>query len=257
VKITSLVTSNDYGQAYDSSFKAYLAQSPNKDRFRYTSETIDINAPTVTDPMTTLASKQPDVFILMGGATQCTQVVQEAQQNGMRDHAKYLITNQNCKGYMTKAKVGGDGSLSNGWWIMGGGVRDLGSPGEDSNPYIQWARQTLAAAGIDYHASANFGLGFEYAFPIVQAIRIADELDGGLTRTNLMVALRTMNMTNPMLLPGVSFNLDGDKDGYFIEGSDISQYDSAKQQWAQQGPVIDLSGKSKNCAYDQASQSCR
>jgi hypothetical protein len=55
----------------------------------------------------------------------------------------------------------------------------------------------------------------------------------------------------------VSFNLDGDKDGYFIEGSDISQYDSAKQQWAQQGPVIDLSGKSKNCAYDQASQSCR
>jgi branched-chain amino acid transport system substrate-binding protein len=257
VTIASLVTSNDYGKAYDSSFKAYLAQSPDKDRFSYVNELIDINAPTVTDPMTTLASKQPDVFILMGGATQCTQVAQEAEQNGMRDHAKYLITNQNCKGYMTKAKVGGDGSVSNGWWIMGGGVRDLGSTAEDGNPYIQWARQTLAASGIDYHASANFGLGFEYAFPIVQALRIAGELDGGLTRTNLMLALRTMDMTNPMLLPGVQFNLDGNKDGYFIEGSDISQFDSAKQQWVQQGPVIDLSGQSQNCAFDQATQTCR
>lgn len=144
-----------------------------------------------------------------------------------------------------------------GWWIMGGGVRDLGSTAEDGNPYIQWARQTLAASGIDYHTSANFGLGFEYAFPIVQALRIAGELDGGLTRTNLMLALRTMDMTNPMLLPGVQFNLDGNKDGYFIEGSDISQFDSARQQWVQQGPVIDLSGQSQNCAFDQATQTCR
>jgi ABC-type branched-subunit amino acid transport system substrate-binding protein len=256
IKVASLVTSNDYGKAYDSSFQAYIAQSPNKDRFEYFNESVDINAPTITDPMTTLAAKQPDVFILMGGATQCTQAVQEAAQNGMRQRAKYLITNQNCKGYLAKSKVGGDGSAANGWWIVGGGIRDMNSPAEDNNPYIQWGRQLLSTAGIDYHSSNNFGLGFEYTFPIVQALRIAGQLEGGVTRTNMMLALRTMDMTNPMLLPGIKFSLSGNKKAYFIEGSDISQFDSAKQQWVQQGPVIDLSGKSKNCVFNQATQAC-
>ena len=43
----------------------------------------------------------------------------------------------------------------------------------------------------------------------------------------------------------------------FTEGSDISKYDSAKQQWIQQGDVIDVSGKSKNCAFDQATSTCK
>jgi ABC-type branched-subunit amino acid transport system substrate-binding protein len=257
VKIASLVTSNDYGQAYDSAFRAYLAQSANPDRFEYVTELIDINAPTVTDPMTTLAAGQPDVFILMGGASQCTQVVQEAAQNGMQDTADLLITNQNCKGYMTKDKVGGDGTVADGWWLMGGGVRDLNSPGEDGNAYVQWARQLLVDAGIDPKASANFANGFVYAFPLVQGLRIAGELEGGLTRTNLMVALRAMDMTHPMLLPGVGFNLNGNADAYFIEGSDLSRYDAAEQQWVQDAPVIDLSGESKNCAFDPTTQTCR
>ncbi|MPY93049.1 MAG: ABC transporter substrate-binding protein, partial [Acidimicrobiia bacterium] len=256
IKIASLVTSNDYGQAYDTSFRAYLDQSVHNDRFEYVSESIEITAPTVTDPMTTLAAGEPDVFILMGGASQCTQVVHEVAQNGMRDRAQFLITNQNCKGFMTRDKVGGDGEVASGWWIMGGGVRDINSPAEDGNPYVQWARDVLTSAGIDHRTSSNFSLGIEYAFPLVQGLRIAGELDGGLTRTNLMVALRAMEMTHPMLLPGIQFNLRGNADAYFIEGSDISQYDAAGQEWVPTGGVIDLSGKSKNCAFDQSTQTC-
>ena len=62
--------------------------------------------------MTTLAAKNPDMFILMSGGVQCTQAIQEAAQNGMKETAKYLFTSQNCKSssYVGKAKVGGDGS---------------------------------------------------------------------------------------------------------------------------------------------------
>jgi hypothetical protein len=208
--------------------------------------------------MTTIASKSPDVFILMSGGVQCTQAIQEAAQNGLADAADYMFTSQNCKSsaYVSKEKVGGDGSASNGWWIVGGGIRDMNSPAEDNNQYILWARDLLKSAGIDPKASGNFVLGFEYSFPLIQAIRIAGELDGGVTRTNVILALRSMDMTHPMLLSGIKFNMSGNKDAYLIEGSDLSQYDSTKQLWVQQGDIIDLSGKSQNCAFSQATQSC-
>ena len=39
-------------------------------------------------------------------------------------------------------------------------------------------------------------------------MRIAGELPGGINRTNVILALRTMDMTHPMLLDGVRFHRD-------------------------------------------------
>ena len=65
---------NDFGKLYDVGFKAALAKSPAlKDRVEYVTETIEASAPTVTDPMTTLAAENPDVFIAMLAGTPCTQ----------------------------------------------------------------------------------------------------------------------------------------------------------------------------------------
>ena len=63
-------------------------------------------------------------------------------------------------------------------------------------------------------------------------------------------------MTHPWLLPGIKFNMNGNADAYFVEGSDISRWDAATQEWIQQGPVIDLSGKSTNCHWDTATSAC-
>ena len=60
-----------------------------------------------------------------------------------------------------------------------------------------------------------------------------------------------------MLLDGIKYNLNGNKDAYILEGSDISKYDSALQSWVPQGNVIDLSGKSPLCAWDQALGNCK
>ena len=64
-------------------------------------------------------------------------------------------------------------------------------------------------------------------------------------------------MTHPGLLPGIEFNMNGNKDAYFIEGGIFQTYDSAKQAWADQGEPIELSGKSKNCAWDQSAGLCK
>ena len=71
-----------------------------------------------------------------------------------------------------------------------------------------------------------------------------------------MVALRHMDMTNPQLLPGIKFNMSGNDDAFLLEGSDLSQWGSAQQAWVQKS-IIDLSGKTKNCAWDITASVCR
>ncbi|MEZ5263912.1 MAG: glycosyltransferase family 2 protein [Acidimicrobiales bacterium] len=50
--------------------------------------------------------------------------------------------------------------------------------------------------------------------------------------------------------------MSGNKDAYFVEASEFAQYDAAQQSFIQQGEVIELSGKSSNCAWDQSTAAC-
>jgi branched-chain amino acid transport system substrate-binding protein len=259
VKVAALVANNDFGNAYITFFNEYLAQSKNKSRIDFITEKVEFSTPTITDSMTTLAAKQPQVFIAMTGGQQCTQAVLEAAQNGMKDSAKYLFLSATCKGssFVGKQKVGGDGSVSNGWLVVGGGSVDLNSPSNDGDAYVDWARKLLADGGYDYKKSGSFSLGVFYSFPMIQALRIAGDLPGGLTRTNLILALRAFDMTHPMLLAGIRYKMNGNDDAFFVKGSDISRYDSKKQEWVQQGPIVQLTGEQKRCQYDQATSACR
>jgi branched-chain amino acid transport system substrate-binding protein len=258
IKVASLVMNNDFGKAYDSGFKAFLAESPEAANIEYVSETIEPQAPTLKDPMTTLAAEQPDVFIAMMAGTPCTQAITEAAENGMKEQVTYLFQPSVCKAatFVGKDKVGGDGSVSNGWWIVGGGAINYNSDALSEDPWVAFTRQLLADDGLDYKTSGSFGSGFGFSWAMVQALQIAGDLEGGLTRTNLMLAQRAMDMTSPNLLPGIAFNMNGNADAYYTEGSDISVYDAAKQDWIQEGAVIELSGKSTNCHFDQAAGVC-
>ena len=123
-------------------------------------------------------------------------------------------------------------------------------------PFVAFGRVLLAQDGIDYKTSGSYGSGMFFAWAAVQSLQIAGELDGGLTRSNFILALRSMDMTHPMALPGIGFNMNGNADSYFVEGSDVAQYNSVDQKWEQQGDVIELSGKSSNCVWDQNVGNC-
>jgi branched-chain amino acid transport system substrate-binding protein len=253
--IAALIMNNDFGKSYDGGFKAFLEQSAIKDRIEYVTETIEPQTPTITDPMTTLASKDPDMFIAMVAGTPCTQAIQEAAQNGMKESVQYLFQPSVCgaASFVGKDKVG---DSADGWWIVQGGTKDISSPAWDNDPYITYAREQLAANGLDYHASGSFGSGYYFGFALIEMLKVASELEGGLTRTNLMIGLRAMDMTHPYLLPGVQFNMNGNEDAYLVEGGVFQTRDAATETWISQGEVIELSGKSTNCAWDQGAGAC-
>jgi ABC-type branched-subunit amino acid transport system substrate-binding protein len=255
ITVAALAMNNDFGKVYDQAFRAYLSQSVNKDRINYAVEWIEPQAATVTDPMTTLASKNPNVFIEMLTGTPCAQAVTETAQNGMKDKTKFKFVPSVCKSaaFVGKAAVG---DAADGWWVIGGGFRDLASPAEDKNAYSIWARDLLKSKNMDYKTSAYYGWGLAFGWSRAQTYMVAGALDGGLTRANYLTALHAMDMTPAAYFTGIKANLNGNTDGYWIEGSEIARYDSTAQQFIQQGSIIDLSGKSKTCAWNQATSTC-
>jgi branched-chain amino acid transport system substrate-binding protein len=255
-KVAGLVINNDFGRSYSASFKTYLAQAKHDIKFEY--ETIEPTAPNITNEMTTLAAKKPDVFIAMTAGTSCTQAVTEAAQDGMQKAAKILFQPSVCKGinFVGKDKVGGDGSASEGWMVFGGGVIDFNDPGKADLPQIKFAKQQLATQGYDAKTSSQFGNGYFFGWPLVEYLRIGAALDGGLTRANFMLAIHTIEMRHPFVLKGITLSMNGNKGAYFVEGSELGKFSAPKQTWEQIGDVIDLKGKSSNCAWNQSTSTC-
>ncbi|MGI9613035.1 MAG: ABC transporter substrate-binding protein [Acidimicrobiales bacterium] len=249
VRVTALVMDNDFGLAYRNGFETWAEANPD-----VVSEFVpvphDPAAATVTNEMTTVAASDPDVFISMTAGNPCLLAVQEAGNSGLTDGDVVLFAPQTCKdpnAYMIPA-----GESANGWYIIGGGVKATTDPQYAEDPYIKFLNDTLSAAGLDTSVGL-YGAGFgQHAWPHAEALRIAAELDGGLTRTNLLLALRAMETIHPAFLDGIVFSVDGNDDAYYVEGSEISIYDAANESWIQQGAVVDLNGSSPNCEWDES-----
>src|SRR5437868_8257345 len=120
---------------------------------------------------------------------------------------------------------------------MSAGLKDMVDPAYQDDAYVKWLEGAMRAKGIDPTASSNLSGGINYGFPIVEALIMGGQLDGGLTRTNFQLALRSIDMTTPMLLPGIRLHMDGMTDAYPVEGGIFQKWDSAKQTYVNQGSV--------------------
>jgi branched-chain amino acid transport system substrate-binding protein len=252
-KVAAAVINNDFGAAYTAGFQAFLAQSDHGITFEF--EKFEPAAPTIKNEMTTLASKNPDVFIAMTAGVTCTQAIIEAAENGLAAAAKQLWMPSVCKplSFVGEKVVG---QASNGWLNAGGAVMDINDPSMAGNPGIQYAQKILKDAGIDPKLSSSFSAGFYLGWPIIEMLKIASQFEGGLNRANYLLAMRSMDMTSPFLLPGVKMVTSGNKDAFVIEGSEIGRFDSAKQTWVQEGDIVDLGGQTEPCAWNASIANC-
>ncbi|MDH4146082.1 MAG: ABC transporter substrate-binding protein [Acidimicrobiia bacterium] len=245
--IAALVMNNDFGRSYLDSFQRFVDESDKG--FKLVTELFEPAAPTLKSEMTTLAAANPNAFIMMATGTPCTQAIIEAAENGMAETAEQLWQPSVCKPLSLVGKdVAGD--ASDGWLIVGGGQIDINDPTRADEPGIKWARGILEDAGLDPTSSSNLGAGFFLGWPHIETFRIAAELDGGLTRTNLMLAARSLDLESPFLLPGIKIQTNGNEDAFPIEGSEIARFDAAQQTWVQEGDILDFAGQSELCAWD-------
>jgi hypothetical protein len=109
---------------------------------------------------------------------------------------------------------------------------------------------------MDYKASGYYGWGLANGWSRAQVLAVAGMLDGGLNRVNYLTAMRAMDMTPAAFFSGIRLTTSGNRDAYWVEGSEVARYDSSLQQFVQQGAIIDLSGKSKPCAWNVSVSAC-
>ena len=254
VKVAGLVMDNDFGLAYELGFEAYAEDNPDIVA-EYLPVRHDPAAPTVTNEVTTIAAFDPDVFISMTAGNPCLLAIQEVEASGLLDSVSAAFTPSVCVGiaaYMTPAGMAADG-----WWIAGGGWKDSQDANYTDDPYMKFINETLESDGLDQTVSL-YGVGFgDYGWSYNEVLRVAAELPGGLSRTNFILALRTFSGKHPKLLDGIEFGAWGASDGYFVEGSDFSQFDATNQSWVQVGDLVDANGLSPNCRWDKDNGGCR
>lgn len=247
VTVGAIVSDSEFGAVYEKSFADWTADHP---------AVISEFVPVRHDPATSSVDQEvaqavadsPDVFIAMTNGNPCLFAVQAAGRAALVAADTVLFTSSTCKNpdlYMAPA-----GSAGDGFHIVGGGWKITSDAEFADDPFVAWANETLAAAGSDT-AIGFFGTGFAYyGWAYVEALRIAAELEGGLTRTNFLIAQRALDLDHPALLDGVAFAANGLADGYLVEGSDVSRYDAENERWEQVGDVIDVNGETANCVWN-------
>ena len=252
VKVAGLVMNNDFGLAYEFGMQDYADANPD-----IISEFVPIRhdpaAATLTNELTTIAAEEPDVFISMTAGNACVQAVLEAARSGLAESASALFYPSVCKAI--QAYVTPTEGAAEGWYIVGGGAKDFADPQYADEPYVAFYHEELGRQGLDSNISlyaTGWGL---FGFGLVEALRVAEDLPGGLNRTNYILAVRSLDLNHPGLLEGIKYHQNGVDDAYIIEGSDFSQFDVASGSWIV-ASILDLDGNSANCAFDLDAGAC-
>ena len=253
VKVAGLVMDNDFGLAYELGFEAYAEGNPDVVA-EYLPVRHDPAAPTLTNEVTTIAAFDPDVFISMTAGNPCLLAIQEVESSGLLDRIEAAFTPSVCKGIA--AYLAPAGMAADEWWVVGGGLKDTTDPGKMEEPFIKFVRDLISDAGEDPGISLT-GDGACRGLEFTEAFRIADALPGGMSRTNLMLALRNFKIYHPGLLDGLVTELKGNADAYFVEGSEYSKFNATDQTWEMVGDVVDANGGTPNCRWDKANGGCR
>jgi len=252
LKVAGLVMDNDFGLAYEEGFKVYAEANPD-----VVSEFVAIRhdpaAPTVTNEVTTIQASDPDVFISMTAGNACVLAIQEVDNTGLLDSLSAAFTPSVCQSVgpvMEPAGPSGDG-----WWVVNGGAKDTTDAARQDEPFIKFARQLISDAGEDPDISL-IGEGIFRAYGFSEALRIADGLPGGMSRTNLLLALRNFHIWHPGIADGLTLELRGNEDAFFIEGSGFGQFDFENLTWNEIGDLIDANGGTAPCAWDKDNGGC-
>ena len=252
VKVAGLVMDNDFGLAYEKGFEFYADNNPDVVS-EYLPVRHDPAAPTLTNEVTTIAAFDPDVFISMTAGNPCLLAIQEVESSGLLERLSAAFTPSVCKAIAAYMAPAGD--AANDWWVVGGGVKDSQDPKYSNEPFIKFVNETLEAGGLDPGISL-LATGYFFAVPWTETLKIANELPGGMSRTNVMLAARNLSIWHPQLMDGIPYELNGNADAFAIEGSDFSKFDATAQTWNQVGDVVDGNGLSPNCAWDKDNGGC-
>jgi len=218
--VAALIMNNDFGKTYQST----LQECASKGQIDLVSEQLhDPAAPDVTNEMTTLIGTGADVFIAGTTAAFCPQTVGALAGSTWRPRVFMSYTCNNLSSFFTPVQDAAGLLAEEGAGVrMTNSNKVCGDPVYADDPAILEIEQVLADYGNVTCADGSYSTGVLYGQFVVDILRSAAALPGGLNRVNLMNAVWNADTSNPTLLGG-TLKLDGVNDAYWTEAAQIQE----------------------------------
>ena len=243
-RIATIAIGNALGNSYVDGFKRAVKSIPGLKIVN--SQTNDVTAPNVDNEVTSAAASKADAVVLVEAGTFCTQAIGAIEKSSWNP---VVVAAQPCAQIQTTfAPLKKQGLTGNNTNV----VRYYYAPTDPDNPNEQFAKlytRTVRAAGLD-PANAQIANGWFWGWYIVQVLKDASIMKGGLNRANIAVAGHSFTSTYPLMIRGVEGRVSGVKDAYSFETGRMYTYTgatkSATGHFKPSGPLIDNSGKLGN-----------
>ena len=224
-KIAILYQNDDYGKDYLKGFEDGLGD---KAKSMIVSKlTYEVTDPTVDSQMVSLKASGADTFFNITTPKFAAQSIKKAAEIGWKP-AHYLNSVSASVGtVMTPA------GLENGVGIFTASyLKDPTDPqwqkGKEWDDWLAWMKKYQPSADLK---DVNNVYGYTVAQGLVQVLKQAGD---NLTRANIMKEAANLDMTLPMLLPGVNVKTTAD-DFYPIEREQLAKFDG--KTWVLFGKV--------------------
>jgi ABC-type branched-subunit amino acid transport system substrate-binding protein len=214
-KVVALQMDNEFGKAYEDWLRHYL-EGTNIELTQI--EKHDPLAADIRNQMTTLASSNADVAIAMTTSTFCTQFMKSFEGSSWQPRQ---IISGTCKTGILFAGAGGGATNAE----IVATSKEITDSSYDSDPEAVKVRDGLAKYAPGAPASVSLvPIGWLFGEVLRDVLLRADEMEGGLTRPNVIVAARQTDFTSPLLYDGVKLKLDGLKDTFLVESGRVEKW---------------------------------
>ena len=246
VHVAALVADSYLGQTWEHAFAEWADEHPEVVS-KFTPRRHASDGSNLAGQVAAVARSEPDVLLALTWTEGCARTIAEVEAAGLNESLDAAFMTQVCAPaaqYLAPA-----GAAADGWWIVSGGAKSYEDPVYAEEPLMKLLRASMHSGGPS-QSQGLFAAGFRYGYTYVEALRIAAALPGGLTRTNFILAVRTLDIDHPLYLDGVSARMRGLADASFIEGSRFGQYDASAREIVQVGDVLDIDGQTPNCQWD-------
>jgi ABC-type branched-subunit amino acid transport system substrate-binding protein len=224
-KIGVLYQNDDYGKDYLKGFEDGLgdkAASMIVSKVSY-----EVTDPTVDSQMVTLKSSGADVFFNVTTPKFAAQAIKKAAELGWKP-TQYLNSVSNAVGSVLKP-AGLDNAVG---VISAAYIKDPTDPQTQTGPeyeaWLAWMKKYQPGGDL----TSNFNVyGYTVAQTLVQVLK---QCGNDLTRANVMKQAASLDLTLPMLLPGVNIKTAAD-DFFPIEREQLMKFNGTS--WERFGKV--------------------
>jgi branched-chain amino acid transport system substrate-binding protein len=232
-EVAVLAMNNDFGRSYEVGFEKAI-EGTNIEVVE--TQRHDQSAPNLNNEVTTLAATDADVLLGMTTGDFCPQMLQSVAQTSWEPTTLISGTCAAPQTTFMPIAPAGDGTLVS---------TSLKTVEEDSDdPAIQFYLEKMAAHAPDVpQAIGIVTQGWVLGEAMYNSMLAALELEGGLTRSNVLLGARSLDYEPDLNWPGVMHRLDGAVDPFLVEASVLQAWNAETGTYDPVTDLIDYEGK--------------